>query len=76
MSHLDSKCFQVVFHLKLLGTSLVVQWLKSACKHIGHRFNPQSGKIPLNPTTTEPEHLKPMLHNKRSHLNEKPVHCN
>ena len=27
-------------------------------------------------TTTEPERLEPMLHNKRSHCNEKPSHLN
>ena len=27
-------------------------------------------------TTTEPTHLEPVLHNKRSHRNEKPVHRN
>ncbi|KAJ8779787.1 hypothetical protein J1605_012274 [Eschrichtius robustus] len=28
------------------------------------------------PQLLKPAHLEPMLHNKRSHHNEKPVHCN
>ena len=44
---------------------------------------PGPGRVPhameqlaLFVTTTEPEHLDPILHNKRSHCNEKPAHCN
>ena len=44
---------------------------------------PWSGKIPhaaeqlsLCTTTTEPARLEPVLCNKRSHRNEKPVHRN
>ena len=54
-----NKCMCV---LKLYRrTSLVAQWLSSACQCRGHGFNPWSGKIPhaeeqLSPctTTTEP----------------------
>ena len=48
----------------------------------GNFFDPWSGKTPhdvgqLSPytTITEPAHLEPVLHNKRSHCNEKPVPC-
>ena len=76
---------------KKKGTSLEVQWLRIACQCRGHGFEPWSGKIPhaaeqLSPcaTTTEarepqllkPACLEPMLPNKRSHHNEKPVHRN
>ena len=68
---------------KRLGTTLVAQWLRIACQCRRHRFKPWSGKIPhvveqLSPctTATEPVHLEPTLHNKRSHRNEKPVHHN
>ena len=55
---------------------------ESACQCRGHGFEPWSGKIPhateqLGPwaTTTEPVHLEPVLHNKRGHDSERPVHC-
>ena len=28
------------------------------------------------PQLLKPAHLEPVLHNKRSHRNEKPIHCN
>ena len=34
------------------------------------------GQLSLCATTTEAPSLQPVLHNKRSHLNEQPVHCN
>ena len=49
----------------------------------GHGFEPWSRKIPRAAEqlstcaiTTEPAHLEPVLHNKRSHCNEKPAHRN
>ena len=69
------------------GASLMIQWL--ICR--GHRFDPWSGNIPqavkqLSPcaTTTEPKYssygssnfLEPLLHDERSHCNEKPAHHN
>ena len=44
----------------------------------GYKFDPWSGRIPHgtgqpNPCTTSTE---PVLHNKRSHPNEKPMHGN
>ena len=54
---------------------------ESACQYRGHGFEPWSGKIPhaaeqLGPwaTTTEPAHLEPVLHSKRGHDSERPVH--
>ena len=60
----------------------------SACRCRGHGFEPWSGRIPraaerLGPwaTTTEPAQVEPVLHNKRSHdnershRNEKPTPC-
>ena len=48
-----------------------------------HRFDPCSGKIPhaeeqlsLHATTTEARSLEPVLGDKRSHFNEKPVQRN
>ena len=35
-----------------------------------------SGQLSPCPTTTGPVYLEPVLCNKRSHLNEKPSHCN
>ena len=32
--------------------------------------------LSLHATTMKPVHLEPMLHNKRSHCNEKPAHLN
>ena len=40
------------------------------------RFPHAMGKLGLFATTTEPEHLDPMLRDKRSHCNEKSAHCN
>ena len=58
-------------------------WKISLKKCLCVRFKPWSGKIPhaveqLSPcaTTTEPTCLEPVLHNKRSHCNEKPAHHN
>ena len=57
--------------------------VKNPPANAGHGFKPWSGKIPhaaeqLSPcaTTTEPARLEPVLHNKRSHCNEKPAHHN
>ena len=68
---------------KVVGPSLVAQWLRIACQCSGHGFEPWSRKIPhateqlsLCATTTEPTCLEPELRNKKSHRNEKPVHCN
>ena len=54
---------------------------ESACQCWGHGFEPWSGKIPhaveqLGPwaTITEPAHVEPVLHNKRGHDSERPVH--
>ena len=67
----------------MLGLPWWLSGCESACQCQGHRFEPWSGRIPqaveqLGPcaTTTEPGHLEPVLHNKRSHRNEKPVHRN
>ena len=56
---------------------------ESACQCRGHGFEPLSRKIPhaaeqlsLCATATEPAHLEPVLCNKRSHCNEKPMHHN
>ena len=58
---------------------------------MGHMFDPWSGKIPhaeeqLSPVQhnysafmlqpLKPACVEPVLHNKRSHCNEKLVHCN
>ena len=58
---------------------------------MGHGFNPWSGKIPHavgqlsscatiteppGPQLLKPERLKPVLHNKKSHLTEKPAYHN
>ena len=50
---------------------------------LGTQFDPWSRKIPhaveqLSPctTTTEAQALEPVLQSKRSHHNEKPIHCN
>ena len=62
--------------------SLVVQWLRIHLPMQG-TLEPWSRKIPhameqLSPraTTTEPTRLEPVLRNKRSHHNKKPVHRN
>ena len=79
--------FQCPYLAKLnvsnIGTSLVAQWLRICLPMQGTRVEALSGKIPhaaeqLSPcaTTAEPVCLEPMLHNKRSHCNEKPMHCN
>ena len=52
---------------------------ESALQCRGHQFNPRSRKIPhaaeqLSPCTATAEALEPMLCNKRSHLNETPLH--
>ena len=66
--------------------SPVVQWIRITCQFRGHRFYPSSRKIPhRSPCTTTPgpsavntkaPHLAPMLHNKRNHHSEKPIHHN
>ena len=57
----------------------MVQWLRIRLPCRGHGFDPWSSKIPHAvgqltslAISTEPEHLEPVLHNKRSHRNEKP----
>ena len=64
---------------------MIAQWLRVqiACQCRGHGFKPWSGNIPHAAeqlsscaTTTEPMCLEPVLRNKRSHHNEKHVHCN
>ena len=75
---------------KKMGTSLVAQWTgihlpmmrtwvqslvqddPTGCgaRHYVPRI------LSLSAATTEAKHLEPVLHNKRSHHNEKPVHCN
>ena len=54
---------------------------ESACQCRGHGFEPWSGKIPCAAeqlgqwaTTTEPARLEPVLHNKRGHDSERPMH--
>ena len=52
---------------------------ESALQCRGHQINSRSRKIPyaaeqLSPCTTTTEALEPMLCNKRSHLNETPLH--
>ena len=69
----------------------MIQWLRITLQCRGHRFNPWSGKIPhakgqlsLWAATPEPtcssywslRSREPMLCRKRSHHNEKPMHCN
>ena len=56
----------------------MAQWLGIRLPMQGHEFEPWSRKIlhtaeQLSPraTTTEPVCLEPVLHNKRSHCNEK-----
>ena len=54
-------CLHLRLKKGILRTSLVAQWLKSACQYGEHRLDPWSGKIPhaaeqLSPcaTSTEP----------------------
>ena len=54
---------------------------ESACQCRGHGFEPWSGRIPhaaeqLGPwaTTTEPEHLEPLLCNRRGRDSDRPAH--
>ena len=64
-------------------------WGTTQCQCRGHGFNPWSGKIPHavgqlsscatiteppGPQLLKPERLKPVLHNKKSHLKEKLEH--
>ena len=46
----------------------------------GHWFDPWSGKTPHASeqlsSSIEPEEREPVLHNERSHCNEKPLHHN
>ena len=42
----------------------------------GNKFTHAEGNLSLNTTTTKPHALEPILHNTRSHCNEKPEHCN
>ena len=56
---------------------------KSTLMCRGHWINLWSGKVPhaaeqLSPcfTATEPTHLEPVLHDKRSHSNGRPLQCN
>ena len=53
---------------------------ESTCRCRGHRFMPQSRKIPhavkqLGPwaMAAEPAHLEPVLHNRRGHSSERPM---
>ena len=65
------------------GTSLAVHWLRT---HLPMQRTPIRslvqedptclGQLSLYTTTTGSEHLEPGPHSKRSHCNEKPVHCN
>ena len=73
------------------GTSLVAQWLRIHLPMQGTWVPALVQKDPTChratkpthhnywahvPQLLKPAHLEPVLHNKRSHRNEKPVHCN
>ena len=75
--------FLLRFKIYKLGLPCSSSGEKSTCQYRGHGFNPWSGKIPhatgqlsLCTTNTESASLEPVLHNKRSHRNEKPAHHN
>ena len=57
-------------------TSPVVQWLRICLPMQGTGVQALVQEDPTCHGATKPVHLEPMLHNKRSHWNEKPVHCN
>jgi len=42
----------------------------------GTKIQDAMEQLSPNATTTEPVHLEPVFHNKRSHHKEKPMHCN
>ena len=80
-----------VFNKKQNGTSLVAQWLRTHLPMQGTQVRSLVWEDPTCRGATKPEshnywarvlqllkaaHLEPMLHNKRSHCNEKPVHRN
>ena len=79
-----------MFKFSHLGLPWWLTGKESACQCWGHDFDPWSGKIPhaseqLSPfaTTAEPTchssracALGPVLHGKRSHCSEKPLHRN
>ena len=81
--HAPTKDSSRMLQLKIYTqTSWLSSGQESTCQCRGHRFDSWSRKIPhamgqLNPcaTTTEPVCLPPVLHDKRSRRNEKPVHC-
>ena len=75
----------------LLGASLVAEWLRICLPRQGTRVRALVREDPtcrgatkpvrhncsaLVPQLLKPAHLESVLHNKRSHLNEKPVHRN
>ena len=69
--------------IKNVGASLVAQQFSICLASKRYRFDPWSGKIPhaseqLSPcaTATEASALEPMLRNKGSLCNEKPMPCN
>ena len=66
-----------------MRASLAVQWLRICCQCKGHGFEPWSRRshMPRSnqarvPQLLKPACLEPMLHNKRSHCNEKPMRYN
>ena len=88
----DTTCYRKLFHQIVFpdshfkvhrGTSLVVQWLRIRLPMQGTWVRALVWEDPTCCGATKPVHhnywacaLEPVLHNKRSHRNEKPAHCN
>ena len=66
-------------HLPMPGIRVLFPvWEDPMCRGAAKPVHPNSEPASYSRQTaaTEPTCLEPVLHNKRSHHNEKPVHCN